>query len=150
MDELNDKLRKSRQVITHKEAPAYFNYDVSPETIIRYIKHEGLPATQGGFTLFPCLSSSPGSWGRRNEHFKNTQRIFRFGLEMKTEWAFFGIKHFVKAQKQRITVIYSGKRLRKWLLLREYLLSCGQNSYQIKNYEEILQKIDGSNKRYCW
>ena len=55
MDELNDKLRKSRQVITHKEAPAYFNYDVSPETIIRYIKHEGLPATQKGRLYFISL-----------------------------------------------------------------------------------------------
>ena len=55
MDELNDKLRKSRQVITHKEVPAYFNYDVSPETIIRYIKHEGLPETQKGRLYFISL-----------------------------------------------------------------------------------------------
>ena len=35
-----------------KEAPAYFNYDVQPETIIRYIKEEGLPATHRGRLYF--------------------------------------------------------------------------------------------------
>ena len=35
-----------------ESSPAYFNYDVQPETILRYIKEEGLPATQRGRLYF--------------------------------------------------------------------------------------------------
>jgi hypothetical protein len=52
VEELREQLHKYRKVITHKEAPAFFNYDVQPETIIRYIKEEGLPATQRGRLYF--------------------------------------------------------------------------------------------------
>ena len=50
--ELREQLHRHRKVITHKEAPAFFNYDVQPETILRYIKEEGLPATQRGRLYF--------------------------------------------------------------------------------------------------
>lgn len=50
VQELREQLHRHRKVITHKEAPAY--YDVQPETIIRYIKEEGLPATQRGRLYF--------------------------------------------------------------------------------------------------
>ena len=40
------------RVITHKEALAYFNHDVQPETVLRYIKAEGLPAVQRGRLYF--------------------------------------------------------------------------------------------------
>ena len=49
---LREQLHRQRRVITHKEAPAYFNYDVQPETILRYIKEEGLPAVQRGRLYF--------------------------------------------------------------------------------------------------
>ncbi len=52
VQELRAQLHTHRKVITHKEAPAYFNYDVQPETILRYIKEEGLPATQRGRLYF--------------------------------------------------------------------------------------------------
>ena len=52
MDDLSEKLTRQRKVITHKEAPAFFNYDVRPETVIRFIKEEGLPATQRGRLYF--------------------------------------------------------------------------------------------------
>lgn len=52
VQELREQLHRHRKVITHKEAPAYFNYDVQPETILRYIKEEGLPAVQRGRLYF--------------------------------------------------------------------------------------------------
>ena len=52
VEELRVQLHRQRKVITHKEAPAYFNHDVQPETIIRYIKEEGLPATMRGRLYF--------------------------------------------------------------------------------------------------
>lgn len=52
VEELREQLQKQRKVITHKEAPAFFNHDVQPETIIRYIKEEGLPATMRGRLYF--------------------------------------------------------------------------------------------------
>ena len=52
LDDLHEQLQKQRTVITHKEAPAFFNYDVQPETVIRYIKEEGLPATMRGRLYF--------------------------------------------------------------------------------------------------
>ena len=39
-------------MITHKEAPAFFNHDVKPETVIRFIKEEGLPVVQRGRLYF--------------------------------------------------------------------------------------------------
>lgn len=52
MAELREQLQHQRKVITHKEAPAFFNHDVKPETVIRYIKEEGLPAVQRGRLYF--------------------------------------------------------------------------------------------------
>ena len=52
LHDTREQLQKQRKVITHKEAPAFFNYDVQPETVIRYIKEEGLPATQRGRLYF--------------------------------------------------------------------------------------------------
>ena len=52
LQDLREQLRNQRKVITHKEAPAFFNYDVQPETVIRYIKEEGLPATMRGRLYF--------------------------------------------------------------------------------------------------
>ena len=52
LHDLREQLQKQRKVITHKGAPAFFNYDVQPETVIRYIKEEGLPATQRGRLYF--------------------------------------------------------------------------------------------------
>ena len=50
--ELKKKLHEQRPVITHKEAPAYFNHEVKPETITGYIRNEGLPATKRGRLWF--------------------------------------------------------------------------------------------------
>ncbi len=52
VQDLREQLQNQRKVITHKEAPAFFNYDVQPETVIRYIKEEGLPATMRGRLYF--------------------------------------------------------------------------------------------------
>ena len=52
VQELRRQLHQHRRVITHKEAPAYFNHDVQPETVLRYIKEEGLPAVQRGRLYF--------------------------------------------------------------------------------------------------
>ena len=52
LHDLREQLHKQRKVITHKEAPAFFNHDVQPETVIRYIKEEGLPATLRGRLYF--------------------------------------------------------------------------------------------------
>ena len=50
--QLKKKLHEQRAVITHKEAPAYFNHEVKPETITGYIRNEGLPATKRGRLWF--------------------------------------------------------------------------------------------------
>ena len=69
--ELREQLHQHRKAITHKEAPAFFNYDVQPETILRYIKEEGLPATQRGRLYFIDLedlfSWQLGQRGRREK-----------------------------------------------------------------------------------
>jgi len=65
--ELREQLHRHRRVITHKEAPAYFNYDVQPETILRYIKEEGLPATQRGRLYFIDVEVLFAWQLRRNE-----------------------------------------------------------------------------------
>lgn len=47
--ELKEKLYVFKNVLTHKEvAYDYLNGEVSPETVVRYIKEEGLPATKRG------------------------------------------------------------------------------------------------------
>ena len=68
VQELREQLHRHRKVITHKEAPTFFNHDVQPETILRYIKEEGLPATQRGRLYFIKVEDL-FEWqlGRRNE-----------------------------------------------------------------------------------
>jgi len=41
--ELQKQLRHSRAVITHREAPAYFDNEVKPSRILDYIKGRDLP-----------------------------------------------------------------------------------------------------------
>ena len=50
--ELKKKLHEQRRVITHKEAPAFFNHEVTPETVVTYIKERGLEATKRGRIWF--------------------------------------------------------------------------------------------------
>ncbi len=46
VQELRTQMHTHPNVITHKEASVYFNYDVQPETILRYIDDSSLH--QGG------------------------------------------------------------------------------------------------------
>ena len=43
---------RKTKVITHKEAIHYFNGDVTPETVLRYIHEEALPAQKVGRLYF--------------------------------------------------------------------------------------------------
>lgn len=45
---LPEELRENRAVITPRQETFYFDSRVSPETIIDYIKYEGLPAAKRG------------------------------------------------------------------------------------------------------
>ena len=47
--------RRSRPVITHKQATAFFDEEVGPATIIEYIKFRGLPARKVGRKWFLYL-----------------------------------------------------------------------------------------------
>ena len=49
---LREQLHQLRPVITHKEAPAYFAGEVTPETIIDYCKNKGLPHSKQGRMYF--------------------------------------------------------------------------------------------------
>lgn len=53
--ELRELIRQSRPVITHKIAPLFFDEEVSPETVIDYIKYRGLPAHKNGRKWFIYL-----------------------------------------------------------------------------------------------
>jgi hypothetical protein len=45
---LREKLREQRRVITHQEAPKFFNDRVSPRRVKEYIKGKNLPADARG------------------------------------------------------------------------------------------------------
>ena len=49
---LREQVRTNRRVVSHKEATAYFDEDVSPSTILEYIKFRGLPAHKNGRKWF--------------------------------------------------------------------------------------------------
>lgn len=49
VERISEKLTLQKEVLTHREVAAdYLNGEVTPETVIRYVKEEGLPATKKG------------------------------------------------------------------------------------------------------
>lgn len=52
---LREQMNSSRRVVTYKEAPAFFDYEVKPERIVEYINFRGLPAFKNGRKWFIYL-----------------------------------------------------------------------------------------------